>query len=337
MKPKTPLITVIAPIYNRKHFLPQLFSTIFSQDYDNYEVIIVDDGSNDGSFEWIENNKSAFKKEITYLKQENAGHYAARNNALNHAKGELIAFQDSDDEWPEYHLSRMADIFTKNPDLDWVFGKLQRINHETRKEVEKSNFYMPNGEFHPFLQLHQEKREDGLSVIQDEKIGLTAILSRVPGSTQSAVIKAAVFEKHRFDESYRTAYDQFFAVKVVLDDFKFGYVDEYHQIYHIHDDNISLVAGGDAPKREKSALTHIRGYNSIYEVELTSEEKSALNLKLSDVYAWDLSVAYRDQSKFHDEYSALKEAVKLTPLSLAKRKTLIMSLLRKLVNKPQNQ
>ncbi|WP_020408724.1 glycosyltransferase family 2 protein [Hahella ganghwensis] len=183
MSSSVPLVSVIVPVYNRLQFLPQLFNTIFSQDYDNYEVIIVDDGSTDGTAEWIEENRLKFSKPIHLIRQENAGHYDARNNGLDHANGELIAFQDSDDEWTQYHISQLARLFIDNPDVDWIFGRIQRIDHFTGKVVEDSNFKLKDGKLHPFLKLNSDSRAGGLRVFEDPKIGETAITHRVPGST----------------------------------------------------------------------------------------------------------------------------------------------------------
>ncbi|MDP5032262.1 glycosyltransferase family 2 protein [Paraglaciecola sp.] len=313
MSNSTPLISVIVPIYNREKFLPQLFNTIFAQDYDNYEVIIVDDGSTDESAKWIENNKHTFRKEITLLQQTNAGHYAARNNGLDHAKGELIAFQDSDDEWPPYHLSQFAALFEQNPDVDWIFGRLHRIDHETRETVEESNFVTKEGVPHPFLLLNSENREGGLNVINDKRIGEVAVLNRVPGSTQSAIMRKKIYSSLRFDPSYRTAYDQFFAVRVVLAGFKFGFVNEIHQIYHIHDAHISMVAGGDADKKEKSARTHIRGYASLLPHTHSDSERKAVNKRLSQEWAWSLSTALREKKLHKEEFKAMCNAIKLYP------------------------
>ncbi|MFT2090399.1 glycosyltransferase family 2 protein [Paraglaciecola sp. 2405UD69-4] len=331
MSNNSPLISVIVPIYNRLHFLPQLFNTIFAQDYENFEVIIVDDGSTDDSAKWINDNKHSFRKEITMIYQPNAGHYAARNNGLDHAKGELIAFQDSDDEWPSYHLSQFAKLFEKNPDVDWIFGSLRRINHDTRETVEESNFVTKGGNRHPFLLLDTDTREDGLAVITDKRIGEVAILSRVPGSTQSAIMRKKIYSSLRFDPSYRTAYDQFFAVKVVLAGFTFGFVEDVHQIYHIHDAHVSTVAGGNADKMEKSARTHIRGYSSLLPCTHTKQEADKVNKRLAQEWAWSLSTALRDKKQHKAEFKAMCNAIKLFPSEPLYWKTALAALTRSIV------
>ncbi|OZG73432.1 hypothetical protein BTA51_10425 [Hahella sp. CCB-MM4] len=336
MTDSNPLVSVIVPVYNRLDFLPQLFNTIFSQDYDNYEVIIVDDGSTDGTVEWIEQHRDQFPKPILLLKQANAGHYDARNNGLDHARGELIAFQDSDDEWTPYHISQLTRLLVNNPDVDWVFGKIQRIDHITGEIVEASNMLTKSGEPHPFLSLNKENREGGLKVFKDPRAGEFAIRHRVPGSTQCAMMRKKIYSSLRFDPSYRTAYDQFFAVRVVLAGFTFAYVEELQQIYHVHDSHISLVAGGDPEKRERSARTHIRGYSSLIPYVSTRGEKAALREKLAHEWAWSLSISLRDQKRHKEEALSLWRAVLLEKTNLSYWKTFFSAIVRTAVTRTQN-
>jgi glycosyltransferase involved in cell wall biosynthesis len=89
-----PLVSVIIPIYNAKLFLVDAVETIKNQTWENIEIILVDDGSTDGSFEIA---KSLESKKIIVLQQKNSGASAARNKGLATAKGEYIQFLDADD------------------------------------------------------------------------------------------------------------------------------------------------------------------------------------------------------------------------------------------------
>ncbi|WP_020408723.1 hypothetical protein [Hahella ganghwensis] len=142
------------------------------------------------------------------------------------------------------------------------------------------------------------------------------------------MMRKKIFSSLRFDPSYRTAYDQFFAVRVVLAGFKFGYVEEIQQIYHIHDSHISLVAGGDAEKRERSARTHIKGYGSLAPYVRTKRELNALNSRLADEWAWMLSISLRDQKRHGQECKALWRAVELQPVNVLFWKSFLLSAVR---------
>lgn len=323
----SPLVTVIVPLFNRIRFLPQLFATISGQDYPNLQLVFVDDGSTDGTADWVREHREELCHELVVLEQENQGPYAARNHALEYATGEYVTFQDSDDEWPFYHISRFVTALEANPDVDWIFGSIRRIDHETGKTVEPSNYVLKDGSRHPMLLLEHEKR-NGVHVITDRNAVACAIEHRVPGSTQCMLARRRVFNQLRFDTSYRTAYDQFQLVRLFLYGFVVAWVEDVHQIYHVHDGHISLVAGGDPVKREESARVHIRGYEELMPELNSPSDQRALNKKLSTVWAWSLSIALRDQGRHSDEVAALWHAVKLYPTHLPYWKTAAAAVMR---------
>ena len=91
-----PLISVVVPVYRVEQYLDKCVSSILSQTYDNLEVLLVEDGSPDGSGA-ICDRWAQMDNRVRVFHQENAGGGAARNKALDNARGELIAFVDSDD------------------------------------------------------------------------------------------------------------------------------------------------------------------------------------------------------------------------------------------------
>lgn len=90
------LITVIIPVYNVKEYLTNCVESIEAQTYKNFEIILVDDDSSDGSEKLCDELGKAYSN-ITVIHQKNAGASAARNNGIAHAKGKYIIFCDSDD------------------------------------------------------------------------------------------------------------------------------------------------------------------------------------------------------------------------------------------------
>src|SRR5437868_2002167 len=92
---KNPLVSVVIPTYNSASFLSQSIESVLQQTYDNFEVIVIDDGSTDNT----EAVLSDYKDAIHYIKKNNGGPSGARNLGIAEAKGEFIAFQDSDDLW----------------------------------------------------------------------------------------------------------------------------------------------------------------------------------------------------------------------------------------------
>jgi glycosyltransferase involved in cell wall biosynthesis len=336
MKNSTPLVSVIVPLFNREKFLPQLFKSLKEQTYCNFELILIDDGSVDNTQTWLAANKHILSQNIIYAKQENAGPYSARNHGLSLATGKYIAFQDSDDEWPDYHLDEFVVALEANNDIDWIFGSLQRINHKTGKLVEASNFYNIQGQRHKFVSLKTEKRAH-INVIEDDTAAAIAVQHCVPGSTQCAMIRKSLFDDNIFDPSYRTAYDRFFAIKCVLLGFGFAYVDKIHQIYHIHDEHISLVDGAEPAKLNRSAVTMVRGYQQLLNLCNTPMEKKAAHKRLAEVNAWELAHSFQLLHQYKQSTVAMYKAVTHYPYDWRYFKTFCASLIRLLVNTAKKQ
>jgi glycosyltransferase involved in cell wall biosynthesis len=100
MTAMSPTVSVIVPTYNRQPYLIESLASIFSQTYLDYEVLVVDDGSTDGTSEWLQIQYPQVK---LIQHRENRGAAAARNAAITQARGQFIAFLDTDDQWlPQY-------------------------------------------------------------------------------------------------------------------------------------------------------------------------------------------------------------------------------------------
>lgn len=114
-----PPIGVVMPVYNRAGMLGEAIRSVLCQEAVPSEIIVVDDGSSDGSGDVAR----AFGPPIRVIAQANAGLAAARNAGIAVASGEWIAFLDSDDLWPADSLVRRAEALAAEPSLDAVFGR----------------------------------------------------------------------------------------------------------------------------------------------------------------------------------------------------------------------
>jgi glycosyltransferase involved in cell wall biosynthesis len=101
-----PSVSVIIPTYNRAEFVCQTIENVFQQTFQDFEIIIVDDGSTDNTLEKL----AAFGEKIRVITQANAGAAAARNRGASVANGEMIAFQDSDDVWKPTKLEKQVKV-----------------------------------------------------------------------------------------------------------------------------------------------------------------------------------------------------------------------------------
>lgn len=118
---KKSLVSVVIPTYNRAKELNRAIKSVLKQTYKKWELIIVDDGSTDDTKKVVQNYMKKYKKKIKYLYQRNKGQGAARNYGIKRAKGEFIAFLDSDDEWLPEKLEKQIKLFS-NPNIGLAYS-----------------------------------------------------------------------------------------------------------------------------------------------------------------------------------------------------------------------
>ena len=109
-----PLVSVVIPAYNRASIVPRAIASVLAQTYQDWELIVVDDGSRDKTREAVEKFSDARIRLVRH--QQNAGQSAARNTGIQAARGKYIAFLDSDDEWLPEKLARDVEAFEAGGD-----------------------------------------------------------------------------------------------------------------------------------------------------------------------------------------------------------------------------
>lgn len=107
-----PQVSVIIPTYNRGRVIKEAIDSVLAQDYTEFELIVVDDGSTDHTSDVLD----SYRNVIKVLSQKNKGVSAARNRGIAEASGKFIAFLDSDDLWLPQKLSTQVEFFNKTPD-----------------------------------------------------------------------------------------------------------------------------------------------------------------------------------------------------------------------------
>ena len=110
-KSRKPLVSVIIPTYNRGWILREAVDSVLAQDYTDFELIVVDDGSTDDTREILD----SYGQDLFVFQQPNKGVSAARNRGLAESRAQLVAFLDSDDLWLPQKLTRQVEFFTINP------------------------------------------------------------------------------------------------------------------------------------------------------------------------------------------------------------------------------
>ena len=165
------LVSVIIPAYNAEAFLREAAASVLGQEYRPLEVIVVDDGSTDGTAQVA----AGFGEAVRSLRQTNAGPAAARNRGITAARGEVFAFLDADDVWTDGALGAQMVFLASNPSAGIALGLTQLLR---LTETQGAPRFEPFGE--PWHLLH---------------LG-------------AAVVRRAVFQRvGHFDESMRSAED----------------------------------------------------------------------------------------------------------------------------------
>lgn len=119
------MISVVIPLYNKEASIAQSLGSVLSQSYDDFEVVIVDDGSTDGSVFIVE---SINNPRVRLIKQENGGPSKARNTGVRNAKGEWILFIDADDDMLPGAIEYFAQKIKEHTDVDMFLGEVVVYN-----------------------------------------------------------------------------------------------------------------------------------------------------------------------------------------------------------------
>jgi GT2 family glycosyltransferase len=122
------LVSVVIPSYNREQILGRAIESALRQTYTNVQVVVADDGSSDRTRTVAE----SYGARVTYVHQQNAGVAAARNLGLRHARGEFIAFLDSDDEWRPWKIDAELAALTRHPQAGIVWTDMESVDDSGR-------------------------------------------------------------------------------------------------------------------------------------------------------------------------------------------------------------
>lgn len=134
---KQPVFTVIIPTYNRVHFLKRTIDSILAQTFCDFELIIVDDGSTDHTKDLIDTYED---DRIIYFYKENGGQNSALNVGIKNAKGEYIAFCDSDDTWMPQKLEKYMQKYEEDPEIKVVYSRSATLKNKQNGEQEIVTF-----------------------------------------------------------------------------------------------------------------------------------------------------------------------------------------------------
>lgn len=206
------LCSVIIPTYNRAHMLPDAIESVLRQTYRNYEILVIDDGSTDETQRILQQYCKQYPSAIKYLFQENSGHSSACNRGMEMAKGDFIAFLDSDDVFLPEKIERYLSYFSINPDAALLMGRMTVMDE---KGCLLAGYLKP-------------KNAPGWD--------LRTLLQKGGCSTSSYMIRKEIANSVRWDEGAWGPDDLDFALQVASRH-KILIVDELLSIYREHPQN----------------------------------------------------------------------------------------------------
>ena len=264
-------ISVIIPTYNRKHTLQRAIDSVLAQTFKPYEIIIVDDGSKDGTKEWLLQNYPS----VQYIHQPNNGVSSARNKGIQISQGSWIALLDSDDEWMPEKLEYQSRFIEVNRNSSFCHT---------------NEIWIRNGVRVNQMKKHKKYGGDIFKYCLD--------ICRI--SPSSSIIKKDVFEEvGAFDESLTVCEDYDLWLRVTAK-FNILFLDEpLIKKYGGHLDQLSRVPEGIEQYRIRS-LEKILSMGSLTETQFRSA-KDMLIHKLN-IYAKGL--------KKRDKYEELTSTEK---------------------------
>lgn len=126
------MFSVVIPLYNKENYINRAIDSVLAQEFENFELIVVDDGSTDKSLDKI---KFVSDPRLKVIKQLNQGVGLARNKGITESKYEWIAFLDADDAWSEDHLSELSNIVRTFPDSHMVSTRTLQVKDSNKLPI----------------------------------------------------------------------------------------------------------------------------------------------------------------------------------------------------------
>ena len=197
-----PAVSIVITAYNYAQYLPLAIRSILNQTCNDYEVIIINDGSTDNTDEVVE--EFLANQRVQYIKQKNFGQAAAKNRGIRNSTGEFIAFLDADDLWRKDKIEKQI-VLVKNPHIGVVYSKMRIMNSEGEiKDVQPGR-----GVFSP----QSGKVTDALLV--DNFLPFSSVIVR----------KECLNKIGAFNESYQMGIDWDLWLRISLA-YEFAFVDD---------------------------------------------------------------------------------------------------------------
>lgn len=254
-----PLVSVIIPAYNRVKYIQHTVDSVLGQTYSPIELIVVDDGSSDGTYELLQEYGDRLRL-LTHPARENKGQSAAINLGMKYASGKYLAILDSDDFWAPNKLEVLIPFLEANPDIGLVYSNGYGVS--------------ATGEIlYEFLPRDHQETNDPNRVLLD-------CYTLLPNNS---VIRKDVIDKVGvFEETFRAAQDHDMLIRLA-ENTKFAFVPDFLFYYRRHSDSISSK---NALSRWRNGFEILKRAKARYPYRKSTlrKRRALLNYRLGETY-----------------------------------------------------
>jgi glycosyltransferase involved in cell wall biosynthesis len=225
-----PKVSVIMPVYNGERFIEQAIDSLLEQSFQDWELVVIDDGSTDTTPQILHQYPD---ERIKVIRQKNSGEAGARNTGLKHINGEYMAFLDADDLYLPNALEDLSSFLDQNPRYGVVFSDGYIFDHQDR----------------PLMRLTEVRPGIYTGNILDPLVMSPSVIS-VPVCTMTRVSHIRKYDLH-FDETNNligTDWDFWIRLAVHVE---FGYLDKVTCKYRVHTTNITKTTGSEKRRKDQ--------------------------------------------------------------------------------------
>jgi len=268
-----PIVSVVIPTFNRSHYLKAAIQSVLRQTYQDFEIIVVDDGSTDDTRKVV----SSFGSRVLYFHQSNHGSPQARNVGLRLAKGKYLALLDCDDLFSTDRLVRGVEVLNQMPQIALVHGEVEAIDSEG-KLIPKETAYI--------RKFYQKERKDGsgyLRILKGNAMFPSTILFRRECLNHAGFFNPAFAPREDYDWYLRLALE--------------------HQVYLLESPPVALYRKhkiNQSSRYDSKAIARV--YVAILQQQLTFISERLTPSPLS-------SPPFRGRGKGEGEYQNVRSAI----------------------------
>ena len=272
------LISVVIPSYNHEKYISEAIKSVLGQDYSNFELIIIDDGSQDNSDKIITSFKDS---RIKYIKQENSGAHASINRGLEISSGDYLSILNSDDVYTRNRFKEMSKILDTNKSIDFICSYIEIINQNGKKLGIKEGFK----NLDPWPMQNPEKT---FKKTNDFKKNL--LMSNFIATTSNMFFRRNVYDTIGGMRNLRFAHDWDFALRVA-EKFECYLLEKPVLKYRIHNNN--TISSNKKWMLFEIVWVFVANINKFKNIILDDENEiftllDSMNFQCNDKLVWGL-------------------------------------------------